>query len=796
MAVLAFGGLGYLAPHALRTRIERTVRDRCARVPGAVCTLRRVDFAVDGVLLEGFAMRSRGEILTVTADRVALRINWLSALLQRRQDVDVRVDGLRVIAHGSPVDIADIVHEARPVHTTATRGTVRITRATVEHLSVDLSPSPGNDLPLYARLDGASLQWERGHEAALRWTVGELHDGPIESVETHRCSVLRAADGLLSIDCAEHTATVDVATLPADVAALSRVWTALRHPDGNASQTEPPRVDGAQEFQGIDARSHGGRITLRHGEDTLADLSPTVLSVVVDAHHAVDLQLRVGGDRVGTPSLALDVMDDANGWRVDLDGEGLPLAQLAPWVPMVPWHNVEAGVARTHVRVRPEPAGVVRIEGGASVENFGLAHNGLAHDPIDGLAVELDGSVLVDTLRRRITSPGITVHVNGIPMTFAGWVERSARMLAIDASVRVPDVSCDDIRRSLPREVTGPLAGFEFTGTLGGDAHLALDTARLSDTLLAFDIRNDCAVNRQNSEVALERFTRPFVQRVEEPGGTVRAFVTGPGAPAWVSLENVSPLVAAAVVNREDGGFYRHRGFSPDQIRGALVRDVGAGRFAYGASTLSMQLVKNVFLAREKTLVRKFQEVALTWWVEQRLDKRSILELYLNVVEFGPGIYGIGPAARYFFGRQPAELTPLQAIYLATLLPAPTPRYVNFERGGLTPEGLNRLRAIARSMGANHALTPAEVTEAEGEVLTFRPAQAVVPGALTLNVDPSTTDGQAADIAEAQPTVVTAPDDGDTPTEPPGDSPAAGEATTDDARDGNQAPATEPSAPR
>ena len=229
-----------------------------------------------------------------------------------------------------------------------------------------------------------------------------------------------------------------------------------------------------------------------------------------------------------------------------------------------------------------------------------------------------------------------------------------------------------------------------------------------------------------------------------------------------------------AVIQREDGGFYRHHGFSPDEVRGALIRNVNAGRFAFGASTITMQLVKNVFLAREKTLVRKLQEVALTWWLERSLDKRSILELYLNVVEFGPGIYGVGPAARFFFGREPGDLTVLQGVYLASLLPAPIPRYGMFERGAVGAGTLQQLRHTARSMALNHLIPAADADAADHEGIAFRPRSSPVPGPQTVTVDPLTTDEQAFELAQrlgvqVRPAAPDEPPPPDPPTEPRGD---------------------------
>jgi hypothetical protein len=436
-------------------------------------------------------------------------------------------------------------------------------------------------------------------------------------------------------------------------------------------------------------------------------------------------------------------------WQIDLEAAALPLRELAPWVPVVPWHGTEAG--RAHARVHVEPmtfAERLDVSGDLYIENFGVQHAGLAREPVDGLSVSLDGRAIIDLAARRVSTPALNWHVNGIPFTVSGFVERGHDHTAVDASLHMPLVTCDGAMRSLPRAVTGVAGDLGLTGTLGADAHVALDTRRLSDTVFDYHVTDGCRVTTASWALSMRRFAGPFVQRAIEPGGRMRAFVTGPNAPAWVPIEMIPPTVVNAVISREDGSFYRHQGFAPHEIRGALVRNVGEGRFAYGASTISMQLAKNVFLAREKTLVRKLQEVVLTWWLEQSLTKSAIMELYLNVVEFGPGIYGIGPAARFFFGCEPRDLSTLRAIYLATLLPAPVPRFGLYQRGSLPADSLARLRAIARSMGGARLLTAAEVEAAQQESFAFRPRTQAIAGAQTLTVDPATDDAAARVLAE------------------------------------------------
>jgi membrane peptidoglycan carboxypeptidase len=111
-----------------------------------------------------------------------------------------------------------------------------------------------------------------------------------------------------------------------------------------------------------------------------------------------------------------------------------------------------------------------------------------------------------------------------------------------------------------------------------------------------------------------------------------------------------------------------------------------------------MQLVKNLFLRREKTLARKVQEVLLTWWIERVLDKAHILELYLNVIEYGPSIYGIRQAAWHYFGRTPAELSVAESAFLATILPSPKTFHSAYDDGRLSPRLAERIRSFLRRM--------------------------------------------------------------------------------------------------
>lgn len=156
----------------------------------------------------------------------------------------------------------------------------------------------------------------------------------------------------------------------------------------------------------------------------------------------------------------------------------------------------------------------------------------------------------------------------------------------------------------------------------------------------------------------------------------------------WVPLSQVSPALLKAVLIGEDDKFYQHEGFDFDALEQAMEKNMKAGRFKAGASTISQQLTKNLFLSPEKSLTRKFKEAILTWRLERALSKRRILELYVNVAEWGDGIFGVEAAARHYFGKPASQLSTMEAARLAAVLPNPIrfvatsdQKYVTFRAG-------------------------------------------------------------------------------------------------------------------
>ena len=163
----------------------------------------------------------------------------------------------------------------------------------------------------------------------------------------------------------------------------------------------------------------------------------------------------------------------------------------------------------------------------------------------------------------------------------------------------------------------------------------------------------------------------------------------------WVPYERISLHLKRAVVAAEDARFLDHEGFDWEMIQKAISRNEERGRIVAGASTISQQLAKNLFLSGERSWLRKGEEALITWMLEDALSKRRIFELYLNYAEWGEGVFGAEAAARYHFGVPATALTAEQAAWLAVILP--TPR--RYERGRLTPYLAGRVSTILARMG-------------------------------------------------------------------------------------------------
>ncbi|PKN16130.1 MAG: monofunctional biosynthetic peptidoglycan transglycosylase [Deltaproteobacteria bacterium HGW-Deltaproteobacteria-23] len=163
--------------------------------------------------------------------------------------------------------------------------------------------------------------------------------------------------------------------------------------------------------------------------------------------------------------------------------------------------------------------------------------------------------------------------------------------------------------------------------------------------------------------------------QVKDWHGKYHSFLLGPKNRNWTPSARIPAEMKWAVILAEDANFYKHEGVDVKAIKQAIKHDLEKKSLARGASTISQQTAKNIFLSREKTITRKFKELYLALRMEQELTKGRIIELYLNVVELGPMVYGVGHASRYYFNKPAADMTPRECAFLAAMLPGPRVAY-------------------------------------------------------------------------------------------------------------------------
>jgi hypothetical protein len=349
---------------------------------------------------------------------------------------------------------------------------------------------------------------------------------------------------------------------------------------------------------------------------------------------------------------------------------------------------------------------------------------------VDG-AVDLDKQLLVlNQAEGRLGS--LTVRLAGsLELAQGTFRFKSGRELhylpKLEVQLRVPRIACAKLLASIPGPIVSHLDGFVLQGTFEADLHTKIDFANLDALDLGGKVGIDgCQVVKAPTEVAALAGDGSLVQTVEVPpeppgngSGEVMTFIVGPDNPDFVPFAQVSPHLINAIMTTEDSGFFKHRGWVSPVFKTALRRNIENDGFRLGASSITMQMVKNLLLSQEKTLSRKLQELFLVWYLEQILPKERILELYLNAIEFGPRLYGIGPAARHYFGKAAADINPIEAAFFSSILPSPKRRYVHYCHGALSPAWEKYLRRILTRMYERDRLTEEEYAAATASTLSF-----------------------------------------------------------------------------
>jgi hypothetical protein len=433
------------------------------------------------------------------------------------------------------------------------------------------------------------------------------------------------------------------------------------------------------------------------------------------------------GGVAGTLWTAQGWFDPASAGAIDATAERFTLDRLAPILEQSPVKDFAATTidARLHVDVTPIDA---KFTADFHLAGLNVGHPLLAEKEVRGLELAGDIAGAFTRASRTLVIEKGAFESRGLPFELTGSASLAGGMMidgtrrakpAVDAAFHVRPIACQAALAAIPVELAPHLEGYKMKGTFRTDVRLSVDMANIPASILDGSVRiRDCKVVAR-PEDSPERLLAQFEHFVELDQDEWMSFIVGPDNPDFVPITEVSPYLLKSLMTTEDSAFYTHKGFIVREFQSALVKDLEAGYFKYGASSITMQLVKNVLLYREKTLARKLQELFLTWDIENVLEKDRILEIYVNVIEYGPALYGIGPAARHYFGKAAKDLNPVEAAFFSSILPGPKARYKQYCEGTLTKWTSGKIERILGIMRKRERLTEEEYQQALATPLLF-----------------------------------------------------------------------------
>jgi hypothetical protein len=459
------------------------------------------------------------------------------------------------------------------------------------------------------------------------------------------------------------------------------------------------------------------QLEVTHGESVL-NFGPAPLSFQREANVASAAFLPPA--EKGDKQLAMNGRLPLDQGSVELNLEGGPISLQTLGVREGDFGLMGVGDSelsvQTHVALTP--AGSLDIAASGRLERLSIAQPALAPEPLRDMNLSWSGQIRLDLGQRKFTIEDGSIGLEDARVTLAGSIEAVENDVRFGLTVAVPKTPCQDMLAAAPANLLPMLQGLRLGGTFALHSRVALDTSDPAKTEAEFELDNRCKVLETPEEVDPKNFSEPFQHFVMDAEGRATEMTTGPTTDQWVPLNEITPYIETGLIVCEDSRFFKHNGFDNKAIRDSLLSNLKKGRFVRGASTLSMQLAKNLYLGREKTLSRKFQEAAFTLLLEERLSKEDILELYLNVVEFAPGVYGIRNAAMHYFNSHPGELSLAQAMFMASILPNPKANHFLAD-GTLKPRWAKHLQYIMRVAHKIHRISDEELEAGTAEQLMF-----------------------------------------------------------------------------
>ncbi|WP_266366936.1 transglycosylase domain-containing protein [Tellurirhabdus rosea] len=374
--------------------------------------------------------------------------------------------------------------------------------------------------------------------------------------------------------------------------------------------------------------------------------------------------------------------------------------------------KLQADTLGAELREAERSGGEFHLEGVGSVRNLRINHPAVALNDVVVPQASMDARVFVGENYVGIDSSSVVRVGRAEARPFVKYTLSPNKIYEV--ALHTDPQEAQAMFDAFPQGLFESLDGIRVSGKLKYDLRLHLDSSlpdsvKFDATMTPYDFKI-----LQFGKVNLAKMNQPFEHEVYEKGKLVRKFIVplteGPENPDFVSFNNISPNIRNAVLTAEDYNFFTHKGFNEKAFRVSIATNYKEKKFKRGASTISMQLVKNVFLNRNKTLSRKFEEILIVWLIENQriVSKQRMYEVYLNIIEWGRDIYGIGEASRYYFAKHPSQLDIGESIFLAYVVPSPKRALNHFNPDGSVKTYLRGYFRLIGKIMARRGLTPAD----------------------------------------------------------------------------------------
>lgn len=315
--------------------------------------------------------------------------------------------------------------------------------------------------------------------------------------------------------------------------------------------------------------------------------------------------------------------------------------------------------------------GELHIDGYTSIENFKINHAKIAKNDVAINNARFDYRLVLGARFMAIDSTS-QVKINDIKCSpYLSYTNDTDKIVAL--KLNIPKMKAQDFITSLPDGLFSHFKGMEAQGNFSYNLNFEFNKSKPDNVVFESKLKPENLKITKYGEADLNKINTEFTYRAIENGIEQRPIVVGTSNPHYTPLSEISPYLQKCVLTSEDPSFFNHRGFINEAFKQSIAKNIKTKKFARGASTISMQLIKNVFLTRQKTLSRKLEEILLVYILENNriATKERMLEVYFNIIEWGPNIYGIGEASHFYFQKSPADLNLKECLFLATIIPKP-----------------------------------------------------------------------------------------------------------------------------